>query len=60
VTRCAVEVLRRAAREVSSLPKLSFKSEREAVLWAELNNVKELLVRRGRDAKFWSGKALAH
>jgi hypothetical protein len=45
VTQCVVEMLRRAGRQVSSLPRLPYRSEREAVLWLELNNVKELLVR---------------
>ena len=61
VTRCAVEVLRRARREISSLPKLAFNSEREAVLWLALNNVKELLmVGDGRLTKFLSGKVSVH
>jgi hypothetical protein len=40
VTRCAVEVLRRAGRQISSLPGLLFKSECEPVLAVELNNVR--------------------
>jgi hypothetical protein len=48
VTQCAVEAFRRAGRQISSLPGLPFRSEREAVLWLEVNNVKELLVKRVR------------
>jgi hypothetical protein len=44
-TQCLVEVLRCAGREVASLPAFLFKSEQEASLASELNNVKELLVR---------------
>jgi hypothetical protein len=47
VTCCAIEVLRRAGRQISSLPRLPFGSETEAVLALELNNITELLVRRG-------------
>jgi hypothetical protein len=48
VTQCAIQVLRRAGRQISSLTGFPFKSEREAVLALELNNVKELLVRTRR------------
>jgi hypothetical protein len=37
-----IEILRRAGRQISSSPDLPFNSEREAVLWLELNNIKEL------------------
>ena len=47
VTCCAIELLRRAGRQISSLPALPFRSEAEATLALELNNIRELLVRRG-------------
>jgi hypothetical protein len=48
VTYCAIEVLRRAGRQILSLPRLPFRSETETVLALESNSIRELLVRRGR------------